>query len=386
MISKLYLRSEKCNFFIFPLLKWPMQPNIRLSILDQSPIRHNSNAPAALQETIRLAKLADRLGYTRYWLSEHHNTITLAGASPEILIARLAAETTHIRVGSGGIMLPNHSTLKVAEDFRLLEALYPGRIDLGLGRAPGGDRLTAQLLNPTNTFDPQEYIQQIRDLDAFLADTPAPGNYEGKVRAIPRIDTRPDLWMLTSSGESAYLAAHFGMALCYAQFINPVGGAAAIRAYRDRFRPSPSLPEPRASVGIFAFCSENPQKVEETRALIDYRLLGFEKGRYDEIPTYAAASAYAYTPAEWQRVLSNRSRTAIGTPGEVRENLESLAQEFDVDEIVISTFTEHAEDRFSSYELLAELFDLEGTSPESTAAKNPSKTEPATEVSRRSIT
>jgi alkanesulfonate monooxygenase SsuD/methylene tetrahydromethanopterin reductase-like flavin-dependent oxidoreductase (luciferase family) len=181
--------------------------------------------------------------------------------------------------------------------------------------------------------------------------------------------------MLTSSGESGYLAAHFGMALCYAQFINPVGGAAAIRAYRDRFRPSPQLAEPQASLGIFAFCSEDPQKVEQTQAVIDYRLLGFEKGRYDEIPTYAAASAYTYTPAEWQRVLSNRARTAVGTPDHVKERLEGLAQEFDVDEIVISTFTEQAEDRLRSYELLADLFQLEGA-----------QKEPATELSRRSIT
>src|SRR5579872_3223245 len=175
-----------------------MCADIRLSVLDQTPIRKGSDASAALRESIQLARLADRLGYTRYWLSEHHNTITLAGAAPEILIARLAAETHHIRIGSGGIMLPNHSTLKVAENFRLLEALYPGRIDLGLGRAPGGDRLTAQLLNPSNTFDPQEYIRQIRDLEAFLTETPTPGTYEGKIRAIPHIDTQPELWMLTS--------------------------------------------------------------------------------------------------------------------------------------------------------------------------------------------
>lgn len=349
-------------------------PTIRLSILDQSPIRQNSTAPAALQETTRLARLADRLGYTRYWLSEHHNTITLAGASPEILISRLAAETTRIRLGSGGIMLPNHSTLKVAEDFRLLEALYPGRIDLGLGRAPGGDRLTAQLLNPGNTFDPNEYIRQIRDLHDFLGDTPGPGNYEGKVRAIPSVGTQPELWMLTSSGESAYLAAHFGMALSYAQFINPAGGAEAIRAYKDRFKPSAFLKQPKASLGIFAFCSDDPLKVEETRALIDYRLLGFEKGRYDEIPTYAAASAYAYTPAEWQRVLANRGRAVIGEPREVKKKLEEMAAAFGVDEIVVSTFTEHAEDRLRSYELLAQLFDL---------AENE---EPATERSRRSVT
>jgi luciferase family oxidoreductase group 1 len=336
-----------------------MAKKLRLSVLDQSPIRKGSDAPAALQDTIRLAKLADRLGYTRYWLSEHHNTTTLAGASPEILIARLAAETKGIRVGSGGIMLPNHSTLRVAENFRLLEALYPGRIDLGIGRAPGGDRLTSQLLNPSNTFDPQEYIRQIRDLYAFLSDTPVPGNFEGKIRAIPQIKTQPDLWMLTSSGESAYLAAHFGMALCYAQFINPVGGASAIRAYRERFKPSDALGLPRASVAVFAFCSEDPRKVEETQALIDYRLLGFEKGQYDEIPSYAAASAYSYTPAEWQRVLYNRQRTAIGGPDQMRQKLGELAEEFDVEEIVLSTFAELADDRLHSYELLAELFGLE---------------------------
>ncbi|HXB10284.1 MAG TPA: MsnO8 family LLM class oxidoreductase, partial [Puia sp.] len=287
-----------------------------------------------------------------------HNTTTLAGAAPEILIARLAAETRHMRIGSGGIMLPNHSTLKVAENFRLLEALYPGRIDLGLGRAPGGDRLTAQLLNPTNTFDPQEYISQLRDLEAFLTDTPGPGNYQGKVRAIPHIETQPQLWMLTSSGESAYLAAHFGMALCYAQFINPVGGPDAVRAYRLRFKPSAALAEPTTAVGIFAFCSEDPKKVHDTQALIDYRLLGFEKGHYDEIPTVAAALAYDYTPAEWQRVLHNRRRTAVGTPEQLRDTFAGLAADFEADEFVISTFTEDPADRFRSYELFAQLFEL----------------------------
>src|SRR5882757_5888991 len=154
---------------------------LQLSVLDQTPIRKGSTAGEALQESVLLAKLADRLGFTRYWLSEHHNTKTLAGAAPEVLIARLAAETHTIRLGSGGIMLPNHSTLKVAENFRLLEALYPHRIDLGVGRAPGGDSLTSQFLNPTNTFDPQDYVKQLHDLDAFLSETPAPGNYEGKI-------------------------------------------------------------------------------------------------------------------------------------------------------------------------------------------------------------
>ena len=332
--------------------------SLQLSVLDQTPIRRGSNAVEALQESIQLARLADHLGYTRYWLSEHHNSATLAMAAPEVLIARLAAETNYIRFGSGGIMLPNHSTLKVAENFRLLEALYPNRIDLGLGRAPGGDRISAQLLNPSNTFDPQEYIRQIRDLQNFLTDTPAEGNAEGKVRAIPYIDTVPELWMLTSSGESGYLAAHAGMALSFAQFINPIGGAAAVASYRQRFRPSAQLSAPQANVGIFAFCSDSERKVQEVQAVMDYRLLSFEKGKYNELPTYEIAKAYNYTPGEWQRVLFNRGRMVIGTPDVVKEKITALTNEFDVEEVVLATFAEQAEDRFRSYELFSEVFEL----------------------------
>jgi luciferase family oxidoreductase group 1 len=335
-----------------------MAIKLQLSVLDQTPIRRGSNANEALQETVELARLADRLGYTRYWLSEHHNTTTLAGAAPEILIARLAAETQHIRLGSGGIMLPNHSTLKVAENFRLLEAMYPGRIDLGLGRAPGGDRLTAQLLNPSNNFDPQEYIRQINDLNAFLSDAETSGTIYGKVKAIPHIDTRPELWMLTSSGESAFLAAHFGMALSFAQFISPVGGAAAIKTYREQFKPSVQLTSPRASIGIFAFCSEDPQKVKEVQAVMDYRLLSFEKGKINEVFSYETVRGYEYTPEEWQRVLFNRQRMAVGTPDTIREKFGELSLGIGVDELVISTFADRFQDRLRSYELMAELFEL----------------------------
>lgn len=331
---------------------------LQLSVLDQTPIRRGSNAAEALQESIELVKLADRLGYTRYWLSEHHNTLSLAGAAPEILIARLAAESTRIRLGSGGIMLPNHSALKVAENFRLLEALYPGRIDLGIGRAPGGDRLTAKLLNPSNDFDPQAYIQQITDLQCFLTDTPGEGNASGRIRAIPKIDTVPALWMLTSSGESAYLAAHTGMALGFAQFINPIGGAEAIALYRKRFNPSVLLKEPMANVGVFVFCSESEETVARTQAVMDYRFLGFEKGRFDEMPDYETASRYEYSPAEWQRVLFNRQRTIMGTPDIVKEKINALTKELGVTELMASTFAESREDRFKSYELLAQIYPL----------------------------
>jgi len=330
--------------------------SLQLSVLDQAPIRRGSNAVEALQESVELVKLTEKLGYTRYWLSEHHNTLSLAMAAPEILIARLAAETKTIRLGSGGIMLPNHSAIKVAENFRLLEALYPNRIDLGIGRAPGGDRLTSRLLNPSNDFDPKKYIEQIEDLQCFLTDTAGEGNAHGKVRAIPKINTVPALWMLTSSGESAYLAAHAGLSLGYAQFINPLGGAEAIRVYRERFKPSLLLSVPRVNAGVFVFCSENEETVARTQAVMDYRFLGFEKGRIDDMPDYETARQYDYSPAEWQRVLFNRQRTIMGTPDIVKGKITALAKELDVPEIMAATFAETREDRFSSYELLAALF------------------------------
>jgi luciferase family oxidoreductase group 1 len=329
---------------------------LKLSILDQTPIRKGSNATESLQESIELAKLADRKGYTRYWLSEHHNTITLAGAAPEVFIARLGGETKRIRLGSGGIMLPNHSALKVAENFRLLEALYPHRIDLGIGRAPGTDRATSQLLNPSNSFAPEEYIQQIRDLIAFFSETPEAGNLQGKIKAIPSVPSSPHLWILTSSGESAYLAAHFGAGLSYAQFINPVGGAAAVRIYKERFKPSEEMQHPATNVGIFAFTSESEEKVQQAKALMDYRLISFEKGNFNQLYSYEDIKDYPYTETEKQRLLYHRERYIAGTPDEVKEKFISLAKQFDTDEIVVATFADKKDDRLKSYELLADIF------------------------------
>ncbi|HEU4555721.1 MAG TPA: LLM class flavin-dependent oxidoreductase [Chitinophaga sp.] len=330
------------------------EKKLKLSVLDQSPIRNGSNAVEALQESIQLVQLADRLGYTRYWVSEHHNTATLAGSAPEILIARLAAASERIRVGSGGVMLPNHSTLKVAENFRLLEALFPHRIDLGIGRAPGGDRMTAHLLNPSNTFNPREFVQQIADLQAYLSEQANTGSVHEKVKAIPHIDTMPHLWMLTSSGESGLLAAHYGMALSFAHFIYPVGGPKALQAYREQFRPSPWLQAPLASVGIFVFCADTEKKAQQLQTVMDHRLLNLEKGRLDVLPAYDEIKDYEYSPAEWERVLHNRGRMITGTPPQVKAQLLQLAADYEVDEIVIATITDHFDDRLRSYELLAE--------------------------------
>lgn len=329
---------------------------LKLSVLDQTPIRKGSDASGSLQESIELVKLAERRGFSRYWLSEHHNTVTLANASPEIMIARLGAETKSIRLGSGGIMLPNHSALKVAENFRLLEALYPHRIDLGIGRAPGTDRVTSQMLNPSNSFGPEEYIQQLRDLSAFLEEEATPSNLQGKIKAIPSIHSAPEIWILTSSGESAYLAAHFGTALSYAQFINPLGGPEAIRLYKKQFRPSSTLQSPQTNVAIFAFCSESEEKVEQFKAVMNYRLMSFEKGNFNQVYSYEDIRDHAYTEAEQQRLVYHAGRYIAGTPGSIKEKFEELAGNFDTDEIVVATFADLKEDRLRSYELIADVF------------------------------
>jgi luciferase family oxidoreductase group 1 len=209
-----------------------MERKIKLSILDQSPIRKGGNSRQAIEETLQLAQLAERLGYTRFWVSEHHNLPSLAGSTPEVLLARIGSVTQRIRIGSGGIMLPNHSALKVAENFRMLETLFPGRIDLGMGRAPGGDRITSSLLNPSNTFSEKDFMQQLYDLQGYLNDESDPGSLQARVKAIPITDTVPELWLLSSSGQSALFAAHFGMAFSFAHFINPKGGPASVQAYR----------------------------------------------------------------------------------------------------------------------------------------------------------
>lgn len=329
---------------------------IKLSVLDQSQIRRGSNAREAILESEQLVRLADKLGYTRYWISEHHNIPLLAGSTPEVLLAHLAGETKNIRLGSGGIMLPNHSTLKVAENFRMLETLFPGRIDLGIGRAPGGDRYTAYLLNPSNQFSEKDFVQQLVDLKGFLSDKAEPGSVHEKVIAIPQASTAPMIWMLTSSGSSASLAAHFGAGLSFAQFINPVGGPEAVEHYRANFKPSDTFPEPQANVGIFAFCSEDPEKVRQWQQEFDYRLLHIEKALTNGLPSLEEIAAIQYSPAEQARIKFNRGRMISGTPDEVKKQILELTSIYGVDEVVVSTMSNDFADRLHSYELLAEMF------------------------------
>ncbi len=327
---------------------------IRLSVLDQSPVRKGVTAAQAVQETIALAKHTEALGYTRFWVSEHHNTTSLAGSTPEVLLANLAAQTQRIRLGSGGVMMPNHSALKVAENFKMLEALAPGRIDLGMGRAPGTDRLTASVLNPSNQFREQDFIEQLADLQDYFHDTATPGTIQERVRAIPAVQTIPELWLLSSSGQSGLFAAHFGMGLSFAHFINPAGGAQAVELYRSKFRPSADMPEPQANVAFFAFCSEDEEKIRQHEALMQYRFLQLERGGSLVSVNYEDIKNETYTLAEQERLKYHKKRMVTGTPDEIQEKLTRMASVYQVDELMIVTIAEDFDDRLASYSLMAE--------------------------------
>lgn len=333
-------------------------PQLRLSVLDQSPVRPGATPRQAVLETVQLARLADRLGYHRFWVSEHHNTPFLAGTTPEVLIAHLAGQTARIRLGSGGVMLPHYSALKVAENFRMLETLFPGRIDLGIGRAPGSDRFTAHVLNPGNQFSDEEFAEQLMDLKAFLLDEEVPDTIHAKVKAMPQAATVPEPWLLSSSGQSGLYAAHLGMAFSFAQFINPNGGPKLMQLYRDRFKPSAFFPEPTANVAVFVLCADTEEKAQRLRVAMELQMLRIEQNRRGAFPSYEEASSYDYSPEERGRLAYNRGRILSGTPAQLREQLTEVARSYQVEEIVVVTITADFQDRLRSYELLAEAFEL----------------------------
>ena len=333
---------------------------IRLGVLDQSPVRSGSTPGEAIAETIRLAQATERLGYSRYWLAEHHGSDGLAGSAPEILVTRVAAATSEIRVGSGGVMLSHYSPLKVAETFRLLETMYPGRIDLGIGRAPGSDQLTAGALAYGSPIGPEYFPNKVADLSAFLTGSEAPTEAFAKVRATPASPTVPEVWLLGSSGESASLAAHYGLAFSFAHFITPAGGERVIAGYREHFKPSALYPEPHASLCVFVISAETEEEAERQVRSRDLWRLRLDAGRLDPYPSVAEAEAHPYTDAERARVRGNRARSIFGTPPQVKTRLEAIAREYGVDELMILTITHDLAARLRSYELLAEAFGLEG--------------------------
>ena len=334
---------------------------MNLSILDQSPIRSGGTPREAVLATIELARLADRLGYTRYWLAEHHNTRTLASPTPEILIPAVAGATKGIRVGSGGVMLSHYSPLKVAESFRMLEALHPGRIDLGIGRAPGSDPRTTAALQPGPVGPPLEsYPEQVTDLLNYLDGKLPDGHKYSGITAMPAGPTTPETWLLGSSMGSATYAAQLGLPLSWAHFISQDGGPGLVSMYRESFQPSRWLDSPRVNIGIAAICAETTEEARRLGLSRHLMRLRREQGRaFDGVPPPEAALDGEFTQQELAFLTYQQGRAIEGDPDVVKRGVLEIAATYDVDEVIVLTITHDYEARKRSYELLAEAFELE---------------------------
>ncbi len=340
---------------------------MRLSVLDQSPIRKDGNAATAIAETIALAKACDRLGYHRYWLAEHHNSNSFAGSAPEILIGRVAQETSNLRVGSGGVMLSHYSPLKVAEQFRMLEILTPGRIDLGLGRAPGSDGRTALALQAgPQGWGIDAFPSQVHLLKQFLDDAgggaplPADHPYQG-IHAMPRGQGRPEMWLLGSGLHSAVYAGEMGLPFSHAYFINTDGSEEACDEYRARFKPSPWCDHPRISLGVAALIGETQEDARRLAASRNLWVVRLLTNQPIPFPSPEEALAYELNDAEKKLLATVQKRSIVGTAAEVKMRLLALAEAHGAEELVVVTITYDFASRLKSYELLAQAFGLQGS-------------------------
>ena len=328
---------------------------IRLSVLDQSVSVAGSSEDAAIRDTLDLAQHCERLGYARFWVSEHHGLPTIVGSAPEMLMAAIAARTERIRIGSAGVMLPHYSALKVAEQFRVLEALAPGRIDLGVGRAPGGDMRTARALNPNAHAAADNFPEQVRDLQAWTSI----GTHLG-ITAHPLGPHAPEVWILGSSDYGAQLAAHFGLPYAYAYFFTDGQGTAqALEIYRQLYRPSERHPRPQATLCVWALAAD-------TRAEAEHHALGRDRWRIDRargvlgpLQSSDSIAARGFSAEEMSTLEPMRAKAFVGTGAEVAQRLRTLAQQFELDEIVVNTWAHDPAVRRTSYGLLAREFGLD---------------------------
>ncbi len=341
----------------------------RLSVLDQSTVVTGRSPDTSIRESIRLAQHCESLGYSRYWCAEHHNSDSQAGTAPEILIAAIAATTNRIRVGSAGVMLPHYSALKVAEQFRVLDAIAPGRIDLGLGRAPGSDGRTAYALNPRAETAADNFPADVRDLMAWVSgQTLVEGHPFRDVRAQPMGPANPEMWILGSSDYGAQVAAYFGLRFCFAHFITDGRGAdQALAVYRDGFRPSASNPTPYAAICVWAMAADTQDEAARLFRSREMWRLNRDRGVFRALMSPEEAAAHTYAEGELLRIERMRGRSLYGTPDVVGAKLRALATEHGVHEIAILTTLHDPEARRRSYTLLAQEFGL-GTPEVSLAA------------------
>lgn len=334
-------------------------PELTLGVVDQSPVRTGGTAADAVRETLELARITERLGYGRYWLAEHHSTNSFAGSSPAVLIPAVAAATREMRVGSGGVMLSHYSPLQVAENFRMLETLFPGRIDLGVGRAPGGDaRTTLALQYGRGQVGIENFPRQVEDLIGWVTDGFEEGHPFRRVRAMPRARTVPELWMLGSGGSSAFYAAQQSCGYAFAQFISGEDGAALVRQYRDRFQRTERMPAPRACVALGVICAETGDEARRLASSLELWSRRIMRGQDRGIPSPDDAlreMGDGWTPP---RPGQDGARMIAGDPDEVRDELHRVAARYGVDELMIVTVTHDWAARVRSYELIAQAMGL----------------------------
>jgi luciferase family oxidoreductase group 1 len=331
-----------------------MSSKLNLSVLDLAPVPSGFSPAQALQNTLDLAPFVEKLGYTRYWLAEHHNTGLLACSSPEILISQVAARTEKMRVGSGGVMLPNHAPLKVAENFRTLQTLFPDRIDLGLGRAPGTDPRTAVALRGTReALRADDFPQQLQELMAYFQDeVPA-------VRAMPQGAPMPPIWLLGSSDFSGRLAAQLGLGFAFAHHINQTLAIPVLRFYRDNFRPNADGSTPNAIIAVSAICAETNEEAEVLASSANLVWLRFQRGGFHEpLPSVEEAMSYPYNETEREFLQASHERMFVGTPATVGAKLRELAAQSGADEIMVTSLIHDHAARRRSYELLAREFGI----------------------------
>ncbi|MEU6642381.1 LLM class flavin-dependent oxidoreductase [Saccharomonospora sp. NPDC046836] len=324
--------------------------DIPLSVLDLSPVVSGGDAATAFRNTLDLARYTEQLGYRRYWLAEHHNMPGIASSATAVLIAHVADATERIRVGSGGVMLPNHAPLVVAEQFGTLEALHPGRIDLGIGRAPGTDQRTAYALRGPAGLSAEDFPQRLAELIAYFepdADRP--------VNAVAAEGNKPPIWLLGSSGFSAQLAGMLGLPFSFAHHFSAENTLPAVRLYRESFRPSAVLDKPYVLLGASVICADTDEHARWIAAPGGLTFLSLRKGRPIPLPTPQEAADYPYTDLDLAFIEDRMGSNIVGSPETVRKGLDSLLADTDADEIMITTMVHDQEDRKRSYELVAEL-------------------------------
>ncbi|WP_310630585.1 LLM class flavin-dependent oxidoreductase [Paraburkholderia sp.] len=328
-----------------------------LSVLDQSPVIAGHTAADALAATLDLAQLADELGYTRYWCAEHHGLLGVCNPCPEVLLARLGSLTKRIRIGSGGVMLPYYSPFKVAEQFMMLEALFPGRVDLGVGRAPGGDMRTAQAVAAGTYNRGDQFAQQVQDLVGLMDGTLPADHLAHGVVLQPQIETRPQLWVLGSSDFGGLLAAQLGLRFSFAHFINAHFGHLVSEAYHDRFKAGHEA-KPYLACAVFVICADTEAEAADLEKAVDLRRVQMAYGLNAPIPSLEQGRAQEYGEREQLVIDREKPRSIIGTPDSVTERLLALKDRFRADELIVLTVAGSYKARQRSYELLAEAFEL----------------------------